>query len=368
MDRAVLIDVVIPSIRPNASNLSRIVSLEAPPQTSVRYYVVVDTDEPIDSMAQGLASRKNTTSIVNDRNRGAAFSRNRGFSAGSGDFVLFIDDDTEPDPDLIAAYRRAVDGNPDAPGFAGTTRFKPAINSFTSGMVASGIPDVWSMAETHATLAWGVTSNLLVRRSTAKDVRFSEVFPKGGGGEDIDYGLCLTSRCGRPLVSVPEAITIHDWWNGGRRQYRRLFRWAYGDSRLGQLHPEHRFYAPPNLVETLTVGLVVLGITIGAGFIDPLRVALWAGAMIFVDLAVEVVRLSGTGRKAGVRTSLEAAVIRCTNDLGRLVGNLRRGRLAGFMERFDYFCTRETVPHELRLATAKFFMFLAASIIVFVLR
>ena len=43
-------------------------------------------------------------------------------------------------------------------------------------------------------MLWGTTSNLMVRRDVAGDVRFSRKFPKHGGGEDIDFCLRVCSQ------------------------------------------------------------------------------------------------------------------------------------------------------------------------------
>jgi GT2 family glycosyltransferase len=348
----------------NAVALAKITSLPVPPDTTVNFFIVMDGTGPADSAPKTLmANRTNLTLLVNERNRGAAFSRNRGFEAGLGEFVLFVDDDVEPNSNLLDAYRAALSQDPLSPGFVGTAQLEPAFNSFTRGMAVSGIPQVWGMAETHSKVAWGVTSNLMVRRDAAKSIRFSPNFPKDGGGEDIDYGLRITSEAGRPFASVPGAIVRHDWWNGGTRQYRRLFRWGYGDSWLGQLHPEHRFYAPPNLVETLALGTVAMAAMAATGLEIPWSVLLWFAAMPSIELIVEVFRLAGR-RGLGVMTSIEATLIRLVNDLGRMTGNLRRGRLIGLMERFDYFCTGETIPCELKLATVKLSAFLAGTALV----
>lgn len=345
----------------NAVALAKIAWLPVPPETTVNYYIIMDRTGPVDSATRMLvANGTNLTLLVNERNRGAAFSRNRGFEAGSGEFVLFVDDDVEPDSNLLREYCSALSQDPASPGYAGTAQFKPAFNSFTRGMAVSGIPQVWGMAETHPGVAWGVTSNLMIRRDAAKKVRFLPTFPKGGGGEDIDYGLRITSEAGRLFTSVPRAVVRHEWWNGGTRQYRRLYRWGYGDSWLGQLHPEHRFYAPPNLVEMLVLGGVAMTALVITGSVRPWSVLLWFALMPSIELIVEVLRLAGR-RSVDVATSVEATLIRLANDLGRMTGNLRRGRLSGLMERFDYFCTRETVPYELKLATAKLVAFMAGT-------
>ena len=58
---------------------------------------------------------------------GASAARNVGVAASDADWVLFLDDDTTPSPDLLHQYAEAAEawlGDPDAPepyGFAGCT-------------------------------------------------------------------------------------------------------------------------------------------------------------------------------------------------------------------------------------------------------
>ena len=54
-------------------------------------------------------------------------------------------------------------------------------------------------------VSWGTTSNLMVRRSAAGDVRFSAAFPKHGGGEDVDFCLRMAANVVRRFRTVPGA-------------------------------------------------------------------------------------------------------------------------------------------------------------------
>lgn len=73
-------------------------------------------------------------------NEGAASARNRGIDAGTGEFVLFLDDDVRPRGGLVDAYAGAIERTSDAtPGYVGVTVFPPPVNAFTRGVVASDI-------------------------------------------------------------------------------------------------------------------------------------------------------------------------------------------------------------------------------------
>lgn len=121
-----------------------------------------------------LPDNGNVTVMQNGKNLGAHASRNRGLEAGSGTYVLFLDDDIEPSSRLLEAYKEAIATHPDSVGFVGVASFPQPINSFTRGVVASDILTFWDIARTHESLAWGVTANLMVKREAVGDIRFSQ--------------------------------------------------------------------------------------------------------------------------------------------------------------------------------------------------
>jgi hypothetical protein len=53
-----------------------------------------------------------------------------------------------------------------------------------------------------------------------------------------------------------------------------------------------------------------------------------------------------------------------SNDAGRITGNLRRGHLLCFGERFDYFATGESIKYERKIAVPKFLLFIAVALAV----
>eukprot|EP00179_Madagascaria_erythrocladioides_P007590 CAMPEP_0198324240 /NCGR_PEP_ID=MMETSP1450-20131203/12307_1 /TAXON_ID=753684 ORGANISM="Madagascaria erythrocladiodes, Strain CCMP3234" /NCGR_SAMPLE_ID=MMETSP1450 /ASSEMBLY_ACC=CAM_ASM_001115 /LENGTH=88 /DNA_ID=CAMNT_0044028021 /DNA_START=31 /DNA_END=294 /DNA_ORIENTATION=+ len=65
--------------------------------------------------------------------------------------------------------------------------------------------------EKYAKPAWGVTANLLMRRS---EVRFDEAYARTGGGEDVDFCLRSSERVGMSLKACPSAEVCHDFWHG----------------------------------------------------------------------------------------------------------------------------------------------------------
>ena len=218
--------------------------------------------------------------------------------------------------------------------------------------MASDILTFFDLSAHRPRMAWGVTANLCLRRSALGTLRFSPAFPKGGGGEDIDLCLRMHEDDGEPFISVDDAIVDHPWWPIGRGSYKRFARWAFGDGRLPNLHPQHRYFNFPTLPETLL--LFALLRQVGVAALRRTHPVQFLVMTFVVELGVDYLKLRLRGRRVTLRTSVEGTVVRLSNDLGRVVGNLSRGRPHAIGERFDYFCTGESIRAERLVAGAKF--------------
>ena len=355
----ITIDIVIPSIRLDTGRLLEALRMNIPSGAEVRYYIVSDNPDlrPGEFVHNGSPVRV----MVNRDNLGAPLSRNAGLEAGTGRYILFIDDDVTISPDMLAPYLDAIREDPDAPGYVGPTIFPDPVNSFTRGITASGMLTFFEMPAGRGMMSWGTTSNLMVRRSALGDVRFSAAFPRHGGGEDIDFCLRVAANAGRWFRTVPGAAVRHPWWRGARRSYTRFFRWAFGDSRLVRLHPGYAYPDVPDMVETLAFGAAIAGCLALAGVSPPATVGIWAGLVVCSEFAVEQaqVRSHHPGSSAGA--ALEAAVIRISSEMGRFLGPLSRGDISCIFRRFDYVCTGEWKPLERRFTRAKFALFSASA-------
>ncbi len=364
--KPITVDVIVPTVRLDGRKLSAILSMNVPTGMEVNYYIIVDDPKkPVPNSVSVFTDRENVKILRNDGNLGVHVSRNRGLDEGSSDYVLFVDDDVEPYPNLLQAYKEALGKDPDAPGFVGSSRFPNPVNSFTRGTVASDILTFWDISETRSKLVWGITANLLVRKEAAGNIRFSSKFPNRGGGEDIDFCLKIVGRTGKLFRAAPNASVHHPWWDGGSRQYRRFARWAYGDGKLPTLHPHYRYYNAPNVIETIVLGSSILVIPVVLGLWSIVRIVEWLGLVGLIEFGAEAVRLRGRKQRAGLLTSIEATPVRISSDMGRLMGNLSRRHLRGFGERFDYFATGESIEYERKVAVSKFLLFITAMLIVF---
>jgi glycosyltransferase involved in cell wall biosynthesis len=347
-------DVVIPTVRLDPLFLCALLDLPTPEGLTLRYYVVID--QPATRIPAALASvfaRDGVTLLINGGNHGAAESRNRGFAAGNGQFVLFLDDDVIPEPGILGEYVTAISADvQESPGYIGVTRFPPPVNSFTSGVWMSDMLTFFDMAAHRPSLEWGVTANLCVRRAYVSGTPFRSVFPKGGGGEDIDLCLRMRAKAGRAFRAVPTAVVHHPWWNNGARSYSRFFRWAYGDSQLPALHPRLRYLDFPTLPELWLVILLLMPLLKWEQAAVSAAILLLGSTVI--DFAVDYIAFSLSREWRSPVSSAEATVIRLSNDLGRLVAHVRHLRIRGLLERFEYFGTGESIGYERSISASKF--------------
>ena len=354
----ITIDVVIPSIRLDTERLLGTLCMNVPSEVVVQYYVVSDNLQlrPTQMVSNGSPVRV----MVNKENLGAPLSRNVGLEAGSGQYILFIDDDVVISPDILQRYLDAIREDPDAPGYVGPTIFPDPVNSFTRGIVASSMLTFFEMPASRRRMSWGTTSNLMVRRKAVGDVRFSAVFPKHGGGEDIDFCLRVVASAGRWFRTVPEAAVRHPWWRGAGRSYTRFFRWAFGDSRLVRLHPNYAYRDVPDMIETLVFGTGIVGCLALAGTVPPAMVGMWVGLVVGSEFAVEQIHVRSHHPESSTGAALEAAMIRISNEMGRFLGPLSRGDISCVFRRFDYVSTGEWRPLERRFTRTKFALFSAS--------
>lgn len=355
----ITIDVVIPSIRLDTERLLGTLRMNVPSGVAVQYYVVSDNSEirPAEMVIAGSPVRV----MVNEENLGAPLSRNVGLEAGSGQYILFIDDDVAISPDILRRYLDVIREDPDAPGYVGPTIFPDPVNSFTRGIVASSMLTFFEMPASRRRMSWGTTSNLMVRRSAVGDVRFSAIFPKHGGGEDIDFCLRVVANAGRWFRTVPEAAVHHPWWRGAGRSYARFFRWAFGDSRLVRLHPRYAYRDVPDMVETLAFGTAIAGCLALAGAVPLAMVGVWVGLVVGSEFVVEQIHVRSHHPGSSVGAALEAAAIRISNEIGRFLGPLSRGDISCVFQRFDYVSTGEWKPLERRFTRTKFALFSASA-------
>jgi Glycosyl transferase family 2 len=141
----VLLDVVIPSYRVTVEFLASICCLQVPERFRTTFIVIVDNpkglmritntsnnssaevalEEMLVERSKRENGRPNNIRVrCNESNVGASASRNRGMDESSAEYVLFLDDDVRPSPDLLMRYEEALRTLPDdVVGIVGMVRF-----------------------------------------------------------------------------------------------------------------------------------------------------------------------------------------------------------------------------------------------------
>ncbi|CAE8681191.1 unnamed protein product [Polarella glacialis] len=233
--RFTCIDIVCPTYRCDVSRLKNISMLCASPEYKVSTQILFVVDKPDSSnLAQVKAleqwtANKHVRVYVNPQNLGASEARNAGHAQSFGDYVVFIDDDVVPEATLLDAYFGAVKRHPKARFWVGATKLPAPQTLMQHALAACRMTFFYDVAERMPNPPWGVTANLCVRGRTQNDVWFSNIFPKTGGGEDIDY--CLRQKPSSTdrdsaVVAVPGAVVHHPFWTNILKQ---VAGWAAGD-------------------------------------------------------------------------------------------------------------------------------------------
>ncbi|KAF8311705.1 glycosyltransferase family 2 protein [Clavulina sp. PMI_390] len=369
--RLLTIDVIIPSYRVDLRLIRPMLKLQCSSTATTHFIIIID--DPCARQTAALLSeyshRPDIRIRINSQNSGASTSRNRGLRESAAEWVLFLDDDVQPSPDILIRLEEVIRKHHNAAGFVGTSNFPPADTIFTAALHLSGVTYFWDIAtKWDGSIPWGVTANLASRRVN-DGISFDLDFPKTGGGEDIDY--CIKRReyslkhGGEGLLPAREAVVTHPWWLNGHRSYWRFVKWAHGDGALVKKYPNLCYwdYAPNSgeLALLITIFAIIETITrLIKGFIVPRAQAfLWLPLLPLEAMKLAVIVIVANlihdlyrhlYRDAGqicFRTStqgvhwilaiMESTIIRMLSELGRTVGMVERGEWILLMQRFDWF-------------------------------
>ena len=182
------IDVIIPSYRLQSEYLIPIIQMDIPQNVSVRYLIIADNPKTaIPANFKPFIDNETVILFQNKENLGSSLSRNVGLDNSKADWILFIDDDVKPDKQILHVYIQAIKSRPQEVGFFGETLFPPPKTFFAKGVIACDILTFFFLAGYYNQLKWAPTANVIIRRSAIGDSRFLAIFPKTGGGEDIDF-------------------------------------------------------------------------------------------------------------------------------------------------------------------------------------
>jgi glycosyltransferase involved in cell wall biosynthesis len=277
-----LLDVIVPSYRVRLEYLRSITSLRVPDNVNVNFIIIVDNPSALLARAKDLQGKEREMSLdeaerllerylaqdrnivrvrCNNVNQGASASRNRGLDESAAEFVLHLDDDLVPNPDLLENYcNKLFEIDESVVGLVGLVRFprSSTLPMKHAAVLMSYLTFMFEIAQRdmYESPAWGVTANILFRRT---HVRFDLAYAKTGGGEDVDYSLRVAEACnGGKLLAVPDACVVHPFWPGTVFTLsNHFYSWAIGDGALFKRFPEHCYWSFPNVPETLIVILPI---------------------------------------------------------------------------------------------------------------
>lgn len=366
VSRKLTLDIVIPSFRVQLQLLEPILNLKPSPTCTTMFIIIIDDpDSPARvELETKFASRPDVRLRTNEKNLGASASRNRGMTESTAEWILFLDDDVTPQPDLLVEAEKVIRANPNAIGFIGNAQFPAAELIFTTAVHLAGVTYFWDIAAKmrgETDMPWGVTANLIARRID-DGVEFDLRFPKTGGGEDIDF--CRRKRDlwfpvkQQGFHPAPAVIVTHPWWNEGKRSYHRFYMWSKGDGGLIRLYPDLTYIDhAPNSGELLltSCALICIGVPVFllTGIVFPAVLGFQlAGATIIGNIVHDMYRhlYRDANRTTAINSTLagpkwvvavaESSLIRVASEWGRVVGILERGEIGCLGYRFDWFTHR----------------------------
>lgn len=395
IEKLLILDVIIPSYRVDLKFLDPILRLRPPETCSVMFIIIVDdpNSPSINLLQQKYGADPFVRIRVNKTNLGASASRNRGMKESAADWVHFLDDDVTPDNDLLDQTAKVILEHPNVVGFVGTSKFPIADSVFTTAIHLADVTHFWDIARKRPEdkdLPWGVTANLIARRN-ADGVDFDLIFPKTGGGEDIDFCrrkrdwmIAKSGEGSGGFHAARSVVVTHPWWNNGQPSLWRFYGWSKGDGALVKLYPEFRYrdFAPSS-GETLLLCLLAFFI----GLLVPLDSAhqgecvslsfCGAIAVVLANVSHSIYKIcfpdydrwkfqecTVTGPKYALAIVV-SAFIRVASETGRAVGMLKRGEIMYLGGRFDWFAGgggRDPIVNERRGSLQRFALFVVFTI------
>ncbi|HEX5909875.1 MAG TPA: glycosyltransferase family 2 protein [Thermoleophilaceae bacterium] len=156
----------------------------------------------------GLELREGDTLVVEDNDVTPGYGRNRGAARGSAEWLVFLDADVDPAPDLLDRY---FEPEPEA----GTALLAGAVEDRAGGSIAARYAHRRGLMSQENTLAWGrwafaQTANAAVRRSAIEAVGGFREDIRAAEDADLAYrlkaaGWQMERRDGARAAHVPRA-------------------------------------------------------------------------------------------------------------------------------------------------------------------
>ncbi|MCK5375741.1 MAG: glycosyltransferase family 2 protein [Acidobacteria bacterium] len=222
--------------------ISAVESQERPPGVEIEIVVVDDgSTDGTPEWLRTVAGRPDFTALE-QANSGPARARNRGVEGARGEIILFLGDDTEPQPGWLLAHleehRLFAGEGPLA--VLGYTSFPPGVDSpFLRWINEYGAQFGYLLIDSPRAVPFNFfyTSNISLPRSLLIGLRgFREDFP-AAAWEDIEFAY-RAGKEGLRLRYQPRARTLHHHRIRPRTFCRRQRTSGLSAAIFSRLHPE----------------------------------------------------------------------------------------------------------------------------------
>jgi GT2 family glycosyltransferase len=210
----------------------------------IRCQVIVVDDGSSDGTAEWLRSEDSPEglTVISQQNAGPARARNRGVEIADGDIVLFLGDDTVPQPGWLLEHLESqrISRDPTTVGTLGYTSFPASHDSpFLRWINEHGAQFGYALIDdpTDVPFNFFYTSNISIPRRMHLELGgFREDFP-AAAWEDIEFAYRAT-QAGLRLKYLPRARTVHHHEMEAGSFCRRQKTSGLSGAIFAELHPE----------------------------------------------------------------------------------------------------------------------------------
>jgi GT2 family glycosyltransferase len=216
-----------------------------------------DTPEPEQQQVEDLAKRYHCRYIRSPKSINK--KRNLGISESQYQYILFLDSDCEPTPDLLNQHWKSLTSSPNVGGCLGLLTFSGPDSWFWDVIELTPFVLPFNWPKFDKSVPWGPTANMsFLRRALVEVDGFDETFPLKPGGEDVDLGLRITGS-GYQIITNVDAEVFHtkETWNVPTVMMKRLYTWGRADYELYIRHKDRVFLQFPRIL-LLTLILLIL--------------------------------------------------------------------------------------------------------------